>query len=150
MLPPILKTPPTLVKFHRKRDIHFSKSAPFCIKPQVFQKYFVHGRRLQEEAYFFSVSTNNAQFLALIRLKWPVCHYHATIFLDYEKTTQINLLFLSLVLKLQFFTILNFFRRALDSFKNIWDKVLKNGPSEILSSTNFTWSILEYFVPFWN
>ena len=31
----------------------------------------------------------------------------------------------------------------------IWDKVFKNGPSEI-SSTNFTWSILEYFVPFLN
>ena len=92
---------------------------------------------------FFLAWTNNAQFLALIRLKWPICHYHATIFLDYEKATQINLLFLSLVLKLQFSTMLNFFPRALDSFKNIWDKVLKNGPSEILSSTNFTWSILE-------
>ena len=34
----------------------------------------------------------------------------------------------------------------------IWDKAFKNGPSETcgrqLSSTNFTWSILEYFVPF--
>ena len=32
----------------------------------------------------------------------------------------------------------------------IWDKIFKNGPSEIflrLPSTNFTWSILEYFVP---
>ena len=31
-----------------------------------------------------------------------------------------------------------------------WGKVFRNGPSEIfekLSSTNFTWSILEYFVP---
>ena len=34
---------------------------------------------------------------------------------------------------------------------NIWDKVFKNGPSKICdrqSSTNFTWSILEYFVPY--
>ena len=33
----------------------------------------------------------------------------------------------------------------------IWDKVFKNGPSKIsqrLSSTNFTWSILEYSVPY--
>ena len=33
---------------------------------------------------------------------------------------------------------------------DIWDKVSKNGPSKIcqrLSSTNFTWSILKYFVP---
>ena len=33
---------------------------------------------------------------------------------------------------------------------NIWEKVFMNGPSKIfwrLSSTNFTWSILEYFVP---
>ena len=39
---------------------------------------------------------------------------------------------------------------------NIWDKVFKNGPSKIcgrqplknVSSTNFTWSILEYFVSY--
>ena len=45
---------------------------------------------------------------------------------------------------------------------SIWDKVFKNGPSKIcerqplknlkgygrLSSTNFVWSILEYFVPY--
>ena len=31
----------------------------------------------------------------------------------------------------------------------IWDKVFENGPSEIrLPSTNITWFILEYFVPF--
>ena len=33
----------------------------------------------------------------------------------------------------------------------IWDKVFKNGPNEIfqrLSSTNFTWSITEYFVSY--
>ena len=33
---------------------------------------------------------------------------------------------------------------------NIWEKVFMNGPKKIfwrLSSTNFTWSILEYFVP---
>ena len=40
--------------------------------------------------------------------------------------------------------------------RHIWDKVFKNGPSKIcgkqpferLSYTNFTWSILEYFVPY--
>ena len=33
----------------------------------------------------------------------------------------------------------------------IWDKVFKNGPSKIFGRqplNNFTWSILEYFVPF--
>ena len=30
--------------------------------------------------------------------------------------------------------------------KKIWDKVLKNGPR--LSSTNFIWFILEYFIPY--
>ena len=33
----------------------------------------------------------------------------------------------------------------------IWGKVFKNGPSKIfqkLPSTHFTWSIIEYFVPF--
>ena len=54
------------------------------------------------------------------------------------------------------------------NYKTIWDKVFKNGPSKFcgrqplktlkqtiplqiflrLSSTNFTWSFLEYFVPF--
>ena len=36
-------------------------------------------------------------------------------------------------------------------FRVIWDKVFKNGPSKIfygISSTNFTWSILEYFAPY--
>ena len=44
---------------------------------------------------------------------------------------------------------------------NIWNKVFKNGPSRLketiflqiffkLSSTNFIWSILEYFVPYHN
>ena len=34
---------------------------------------------------------------------------------------------------------------------NIWDKVSENGPSKIfkkLSSTNFSWSIRQYFVPY--
>ena len=34
---------------------------------------------------------------------------------------------------------------------NIWDKLLKNGPSKICGRQplkNFTWSILEYFVPY--
>ena len=37
-----------------------------------------------------------------------------------------------------------------ESHMIIWDKVFKNGPSKFfseLSSTNFTWSIPEYFVP---
>ena len=36
------------------------------------------------------------------------------------------------------------------SFKNIWGKVFKNGPSKICVRQplkNFTWSILEYFAP---
>ena len=35
----------------------------------------------------------------------------------------------------------------------IWDKVFKNGPSRIYgrhSLKNFTWSILEYFVPYFH
>ena len=34
---------------------------------------------------------------------------------------------------------------------NIWDKLLKNGPSKICGRQplkNFTWSILEYFVSY--
>ena len=33
----------------------------------------------------------------------------------------------------------------------IWDKVFKNGPSKVFGRQplkNFTWSILEYFVPY--
>ena len=36
------------------------------------------------------------------------------------------------------------------AYDHIWDKVLKAGPSKFLrlSSTNFTWYNLEYFVPY--
>ena len=53
-------------------------------------------------------------------------------------------------------------KKSFFSGGNIWNKVFKNGLSKICgsqplknlngyglpSSTNFTWSILEYFVPF--
>ena len=38
-----------------------------------------------------------------------------------------------------------------DTISDLWDKVFKNGPSKIfqrLSSTNITWSTLEYFVSY--
>ena len=41
-------------------------------------------------------------------------------------------------------------QNAKELVMNKWDEVLKSGPSEIfsrLSSTNFTWAILEYLVP---
>ena len=43
-------------------------------------------------------------------------------------------------------------KNSTESFEhNISDKVLKNGPRKIfqrLSSTNFTWSILQHFISF--
>ena len=42
-------------------------------------------------------------------------------------------------------------RKGFRKVKFIWDKVFKNGPSKICGRQplkNFTWSILEYFVPY--
>ena len=52
-----------------------------------------------------------------------------------------------------FYYLFTFYWILVKSFfaRDIWDKVLKNGPSQTCGEQplkNFTWSIIEYFVPF--
>ena len=52
--------------------------------------------------------------------------------------------------EIQEWTNLNFWKRAFKKFEVIWSAEAKHITSNIsrLPSTNFTWSILEYFAPY--